>query len=113
MQIHIFRKIAALFLCVMFMISFTACNDNSSPVGTWVPTAAAWGGESVDVSEIGFAELTLEAGGIAKLVTNGSSAESTWTYNNDKLIIDDMMCEYADGIITLNQYGIYIKFTKK
>lgn len=112
MQIYIFRKIAALFLCVMFMISFTACNDNSSPVGTWELTAAAIDGQSVD-AEMGFIEMELQADGTARLITNGTSAESTWTYKNDALIIDGQTYKFENGAITLNYNGMYMKFTKK
>lgn len=112
MKICIFRKIAALLICLMFMISFTACNDNSSPVGTWELTAAAIDGQSVD-AEMGSVEMELQADGTAKLITNGTSAESTWTYESDTLIIDGQTYKFENGVITLNFNNMYMKFTKK
>ncbi len=107
-----FKKLAMLLLCVLCFVQLTGCSDNSSPVGTWELTAAAINGESID-SEIGFVEMTLQADGTAKLITNGTSAESTWSYENGTLIIDGQTYSFENGVITLNYDSMYMKFTKK
>ncbi len=106
------KSFVAILLCVLCIVSLTGCSD-SSVVGAWALTAAAVNGESVNVADIGFVEMTLQADGTAKLVTNGTSADSTWSYENDKLIIDGQTYTFEDGVITLNYGNMYMKFTKE
>lgn len=112
MKAGVCKRLAALLLCVLCVVSLVGCGDNSSPVGTWELTAAAINGESID-SEIGFVNMTLQADGTAKLVTNGTSADSTWSYENGTLIIDGQTYAFENGVITFNYDSMYMKFTKK
>lgn len=96
-------------LCV---IQLSGCDGKGALVGTWELISAAFEGESIDVTET-FAEMTLESDGTAKLITDKASLVSTWSYNNGELIIDDMLCEYDDGVISVNFSGLYMKFSRK
>lgn len=113
MKASVFKKLAALLLCVLCVVSLAGCDDKGAIVGTWELTAAAVDGESVDVADIGFTKMQLNSDDTAKLVTNDTLAESTWSYENGTLIIDGLTYTFENGVITFNYDSMYLKFTKE
>ena len=113
MKIMIFKRIAVILLCVLCVIPLSGCDDNGALVGTWELTAAAVDGESVNVDGVGFIEMQLNSDGTVTLTTSDGTAQSTWSYDSGKLVIDGVNYTFDDGFITMNNSGMYLKFAKE
>lgn len=112
-KMMIFKRIAVILLCVLCVIQQSGCDDKGALVGTWELTAAAVDGESVNVDDVGVFEMQLNSDGSATLTTGDGTAQSTWSYDGGKLVIDGISCTFADDFITCNDSGMYLKFEKR
>lgn len=112
MKIQLIKKAVAVLLLVVCMIQLIGCGNNDQLTGTWVLTAAAANGESIDVAGKGRIEMQLNSDGTAILTTDSQTAKSTWSYKDGVLTIDGMTYTFEENVITFSYENVYMKYTK-
>ena len=99
------KKIAALVLCVLLVLSALCCAaaEADDPAGVWFLSSVEMQGMSLVPSVLGLeVAMTLNADGAAVMATMGIAETGTWSREGDQITVDTGSLNrfaFADGVL--------------